>query len=511
MSTHEALLPILAMSGAWKRLRLTGDEKLPRLLVRYVSTAKGYDIYATDLVYVWSERLGFKEILQRAEEEETTIDPNEDPEQFDVLLQKIGEALDGRSGSSVRLGKGLEGADALTAHISVRLPAPLQPLQWTTHLSRQPPESTVNHLLLPLLREESDRESQQQFLLDQIKHKDWALGKLLGKIDSMGVDLATVFPNIAGLRAVRKDGDGNTLAHAAKFIKGAAPFDEKKWLDEAGARSSEAELATTLRAELYNSAKGIETSVSVPDRWWESLTTESLAPPALPAVQSPTIQHQQKRFDQAEEETASESENETGEFERQEMPPESKQREGIEEDAPKPQRKIGVIGGKKPVQSVSAKPSPQEEMDKETESESDQGQAKKVPTGTSPAAAPKARVLGAIGGKTRTRTIKKPSPLDTPETAPEHTAVPAQAERKAEKSTGKKLGVIGGKKQAPSDFTAQDHHQPVTSKQETAVQEPAVPEETEETEEARAERRREELKRRLEAKSKAPTKKKRRF
>jgi hypothetical protein len=214
------------MPQIWQRLPLSSQERaIPPLLFKYCSTPKGYDIFLTDLIHIWSEQLGHKGILKRAYDNETSIDPGEDAEQFDVLLQKIEEALRGSEASSITIRSGLI-ADTLELTIITKLPAPLQPLQWTVCLSKSPQAELTRHLILPLLKSVAEGERREKSLLDSLRGKDWVLGKLLDKIESSALDLSTAFPGTAGLRSAKK---GTIMSQAAKHIKGIAPFDEEAW------------------------------------------------------------------------------------------------------------------------------------------------------------------------------------------------------------------------------------------------------------------------------------------
>lgn len=259
----------------WQRLRLPKREGLPPLLYNYSGTSKGYEIYITDLTLLWSEKLSNRQIRKRADEDDTTIDPSEDSEQFRVLLQKIEEALRSNPGSSMALTSGAN-TDSLELHLTTKLPAPLRPLKWNIYLSKEPLTAATNHLLLPLLREEKDRELRQRTLLDQLKQKDWVLGKLFDKIEAMGIELSTIFPGISGLRGARKQ---TSLAQAAKYIRGVAPFDEQAWLDETNKSSPESRLTSAILREVSgpDSASDQEKVHPPPDGWWESLDIHSTA------------------------------------------------------------------------------------------------------------------------------------------------------------------------------------------------------------------------------------------
>lgn len=263
------------MSLKWERLHSSTEENLPPLLFNYTSTSERYDLYITDLTHLWSEQLNRKAILKRADETNTTIDPSEDPDQFKVLLQKIEEALRGSPESFVALNNGRDG-DSLELVLLAKLPAPLKPLKWSLYLSKEPHSSSTRYLLFPLLREAVGFEARERALLDHIKQKDWVLAKLFDKVETMGIDLSTVFPGTSGLRAGRK---GTNLAQAGKHIKGIAPFDEQAWFDEVSKSSPDSGLAGKLVAQISGADRlNVESLGPAQDKWWNSLPRQGTTP-----------------------------------------------------------------------------------------------------------------------------------------------------------------------------------------------------------------------------------------
>jgi hypothetical protein len=257
------------MSQHWKRLHLSSPDSVPPILYKFISMPKSYEFYLTDLTYMWSERLNHREILQRADDEGTSIDPSEDSEQFGVLIQKVRDALLGVEDSRVVMNPGTR-SDALDVTTITELPAPLKPLKWTLSLSREPSTELTKQLLLPLLKGELEHERRERSLLGHLKEKDWVLGKIFYKIDSSGLDLTTVFPAAAGLRGLNK---GTTLSHAAKHIKGVAPFDESVWRSGFSGEKSGAAIAADLVDQILDSSgsAGLNDLHVAKDRWWGSL------------------------------------------------------------------------------------------------------------------------------------------------------------------------------------------------------------------------------------------------
>ncbi|PKX98221.1 uncharacterized protein P174DRAFT_381560 [Aspergillus novofumigatus IBT 16806] len=559
------------MSSKWRRLHLPRQDGLPPLLLRYSRTLDSYDVYMTDLSNIWTEHMSRQDILNRADEDATTIDPSEDPEQFEVLLGKIGEALSGESGCTASLENGLR-EDSMKLTVSTKLPAPLRPLIWTIYLSKERQSSTSQHLILPLLRAEAGWESRQRTLLDHLSKKDWVLGKLFDKIESMGIDLSTIFPGIAGLRKAHGD---TLLSHAANYIKGVAPFDEQEWLDEVAKSSPDSVVAANLLAEVSGSGetREIERLGPPPDSWWVKLTAtraSTRAPPKRGEATKTAEEKPTKPVSQIDTDTYNDDLDDDDEFERQETPPRLKKAKEPERQSPattattagtdgetdheheptkrrslspqKPPAKkskgLGIIGGKKQIKQKSPTPpppSPPRDLASHEHEATDSGTDHNAQPSPSPPRAPttpqpsgsattasKSRGLGVIGGKKKDPPPQQiPQPSLSPESQEVLTPEPKQ------KGAGK-LGMIGGKARKTTEVPPAASTQ---SRAETTTPPPPAKSESDEvsrrgavrrspspvkpppqeTEQERADRKREELKRQLEAKSKAPAKKKRRF
>ncbi|KAF7170477.1 hypothetical protein CNMCM6106_005149 [Aspergillus hiratsukae] len=529
----------------------------------------------TDLSNIWTEHMSRQDILKRADEDATTIDPSEDPDQFKVLLGKIAEALSGESGSTASLEHGSrEGSMKLT--VSTKLPAPLRPLIWTICLSKEPQSSTSQHLILPLLRAEAGWESRQRTLLDHLSKKDWVLGKLFDKIESIGVDLSNIFPGIAGLRKAHGD---TLLSQAANYIKGVAPFDEQEWLDEVAKSAFDSVVAANILAEVSGPEEtgGIERLGPPPDSWWEKLAATratTQAPPKREKATRTTEKKPTKTVSKMDTDTDNNDLDDDDEFERQETPPRFKkakepereperqspattattagtdgetdhEHEPVKRRSASPQKPpakkskgLGIIGGRKQMKQKSPTPpppspprdlaSPTSEIqeDDATASDSDHNARPVASPPRATTTAPKPRGLGVIGGKK-----KEPPPqqqISQPSVSPEPQEGPPSAPTEPKPKRVGKLGMIGGKAHkasevppsASSQARAKTTSPPPPAKSEsqevsqrgTLKRSPSpVKPPQQETEQERADRKRDELKRELEAKSKAPVKKKRRF
>ncbi|KAJ9255931.1 hypothetical protein DTO195F2_6135 [Paecilomyces variotii] len=501
------------MPQNWQKLPLPAKDGLPPLLFKYISSSQGYEIFLTDLTYIWTERLNRKQVIQRAEEEETSVDPSEDAEQFKVLLQKVEDALCGAEGSSLTLKTGAK-SNSLELITETKLPAPLHALQWTLYMTRGPQRSLTRELLLPLLREEANRERQQRSLLDHLKEKDWVIGKIFDKIESSGLDLSTVFPGTAGLRAGKR---GTTRAQAEKLIRGVAPFDEHGWKNEISKGNVDAELAPRLVKELSDTTGSLDfRSLDLAlDTWWEDVNVGSRAPESRgekkktsKAETAPLKKGKETKHD----------ENSDDEFQRQATPPHLKRAKedpqerpisrsnapsksptvspspSPEKTVPKPKHKgLGVIGGPKPAkreppprppsstasevsEPVHRSPAPEPDLDQETASEDEEDaepQPSLKPQRAEEAQAPKPRPrgLGVIGGKKAAKapTPPSPSPERSQKRAPSATTDVGSASPSSQKLKPRgKLGMIGGGARTKTIPSRPAHDVPASSAESTA-------------------------------------------
>ncbi|OJK03124.1 hypothetical protein ASPACDRAFT_40444 [Aspergillus aculeatus ATCC 16872] len=541
------------MPSRWQRLHVSSSGNVPTLLYQFTFTVDGYELYITDLTYMWSEHLDRKSILRRADEDDTTIDPSEDNDQFTVLLQKIEEALHHDSGHSAALSRGSEGAN-LHLFTTTKLPAPLNPLRWRFYLSQNPHSTTTDHLLLPLVKSEAVWQSREQVLIDQLMKKDWVLGKLFDKLEALGIDIGTVFPGVSGHRPGQKD---TMLSHTAKYIKGVEPFDKDSWIRETNVSfpelSSAANLATEATGSGVGAADRVRNLTAPADGWWKQLSTAVVDSSSDNEPRKPAVEKRQ--FDGGLE-TDTDSGNEDDDdddFEtHHSQDVKSKPWCGAKLNRARDEItvKVGAFNKKTPPSSASevdiperrAKPSipPSRATDSDaTASETDGDDDLSSPPPPKPKApAPVKRGLGIIGGKKKEQPPSLPSSSNRQPSQPPSDQLFESKTQTPPKRPGR-LGVIGGvarstkrtaESQPPTNAASSAKLEHSDDAPEGATAELADPraalsvsqeqkpeltlpaeQEKEESEQQRADRKRDELKRQLEAKAKAPAKKKRKF
>src|SRR5215469_2077977 len=168
----------------------SSSDSTPRLLIRQSHTSDSYSVSLTDLTRVWSEKLGRRDIIKRALNENTRIDPTENPKQLRYLLDIISEPLN-REAGVLELASSPYG-DKLLLRVSARLPPPLNFVSWTYQLAPLPESSLRDDIIKPLWTLANKQQEQIQDLLHRLKEKDHVISKLLDHVESSNNDLTTI-------------------------------------------------------------------------------------------------------------------------------------------------------------------------------------------------------------------------------------------------------------------------------------------------------------------------------
>lgn len=210
------------MTSPWRPIGSV--PQAPPFLVKYEFTNSQYKVFLTDLTHVWAETLERREIIKKALNLDTSIDPSEDNGQFRLLLRKLQDGLEGHEGSHLSLSRRIK-SDELVLHTVTKLPPPWEPLKWPFHLACANAELLTTELLLPCLSQQFMANAQVESLLHILKEKEHVLNKLADKISSDGLDFANLFPGALGSRVGMK----LSREQAGKFVKGLSAFDENEW------------------------------------------------------------------------------------------------------------------------------------------------------------------------------------------------------------------------------------------------------------------------------------------
>lgn len=589
------------MSILWKPLSVsrTADTPLPPLLISATFGIDSYAVHLTDLTHLWSESLDHKAIFQRSQVESTSIDPS-DSDQLQIFLDKIKSGIEGGKDTTSSLSfEDSRGRPDIKLDITVRLPAGLDDLEWSIHLSAAPQSLLTSQLTIPLMEAQHARSQEITNLIEVLNHKDHVIQKLLDKFEEQGTQLGQLFPQVAV-----KGGRKISRAKAEEKVNGLGQFDIETWkkkLDNAKSRD-----VTELLKEVFgggaseNEELHVNTDLSVAnDNWWESRKGKTVdlsggsgvnrsalsksnkenAPSRPSKYSAGTLLYKSTSADLyiSTATDPDESMQDEVEFQVQTTPPRvisprsKKQTPPLDEDesinddddfappsqhakvldriaSPSPQTKppakvkgLGPLGGKKvaaprapspmnedttdeeaasPVKPSPKKSSPEQPARKKKGGLGRIGGKKEPPRPPSPSPReptpppvetpkPKKGKLGTIGGKKKAVTAAAKAPVENAEEPPSSTPPPKDVTTPVKK----KLGTIGGKAKTPAKegSVSFESCQGLVQRGRSANVEEKVPTPPRETSEEHADRRRMELKRELEAKAKAPVKKKRKF
>lgn len=520
-------------------------ENAPKLLVRARYGDSGYEVELTDLSHVWREIVTKEDIIQRASEVGSSIDPGQDKEQFWIFLSKIESALNGDDGTNLSLHAAGDDGAILSVELSAELPHPLPAFVWTLQLDLQPPLETERLLVTPLLHRANHLRRQIDQLVFELEDKDRVISKVCDRLETSGNDLTTVFPGVSNIKTSRKKGQREQLA---KHVKGLADFDYRAWREQHAYRESNESVDDYQLDHVLESlpAPSSVTSSSHAN-WWRNLN------------EHPQSDHRTRKgvsSDPCRQHSHSEQSHEADEvmqnedFQVQSTPPHLKHQTRPEKHA----KQSGSPTSRAPDSTVARQLAiTGDNNDSETEDEEDldvpahkpaASRASPLPPSQPKTVSPSPRKLGVLGGRS---TGKHSESVQA--TPPEAKAVEARPRSKLGKIGGKakamevgpsdpqdpdenedddlssilqtkptKVGMIGGKLEA-SRSADHDETGTVDNKDGTAGVEMRSARATakaespgpRESSQERADRKRDQLRRELEEKAKAPAKKKRKF
>lgn len=215
------------MDATWIPLQPKNTQaNTPPLLVKSVFTRSSYSIYLTDLSRIWHEDLDRRQVIRRALNENTSIDPSEDANQLWILLEKIQSAVRGVEGTACFLEGRQSHGKGLLLRVTAPLPPPLGALQWPIHLALCSQDTLRQELVLPLFGLIYHQKQRSEDLLARLGEKDHVISKLMDKLEASGMDISSVFPSAAAIKASRKL---SQREQAATQVKGLAKFDSQHW------------------------------------------------------------------------------------------------------------------------------------------------------------------------------------------------------------------------------------------------------------------------------------------
>lgn len=546
---------------AWKPLQFSSSAgtHLSPFLISSEFDNDSYLVRLTDLTNTWVERLDRDAIIERSREDNTSIDPSEDDDQLSIFLDriKLGLAVKKDTGTSLEVGTNI-GGDALPdllLHVKVPLPGGLKDLQWRYQLRPQSPKETAHALVLPSLVALQTKRKGVDELVALLGEKDAIIQKLVDTVENQGTDLGTVFHQTAGRPGRRVD-----RKMASEKVNGLKIFDEDSWRrglgsDETGhmwsllnSVFSDEDISSNLFTtncfdeEAYQSdwwdhmhgktvgIVGNEITTSPKDLPKKNTNQGSIPPEDDFQVQStlPHLSRSNPKPDISMDDSTEDDEDDDDDLDapsQHSRTPSQDADDITEDDEPLPSnsRSTDTIEN-----DINDNDTTKDDAIFSPPSKCQQA-PQKSPSPKSPPAKKKGK-LGKLGGK------KASSPSPMPELAPEddsqiansrpkrgmlcrlggkkrETTSTPEVESQGSASSKKKLGMIGGKKAAAGSASHGEETRGRAIKHQTEDEEKT--QETNpplrETSQERADKKREMLKRELEAKSKAPVKKKRKF
>ena len=214
------ILPtFMNMYAAWKLL------EEPSTLFRFCFASNEHTVQITDLSSVWCETLLKEQILLKAQDEDCSIDPSQDDEQYGILVEKLHDCLRSHESPDCSLELSQSGRDvALT--LECALPRPLRPLRWVWRLKFMDQSALRSLVLMPLAASSFVQLQRIERLYQLIHEKDSALANILDKMDSTNLDLTSIFPQAATIRPGRKS---SKKEHILRSVKGLQPFSQQEW------------------------------------------------------------------------------------------------------------------------------------------------------------------------------------------------------------------------------------------------------------------------------------------
>ena len=264
------------MPYAWRPFLLAhSHDGIPPLLVKYHFGPSDYKVWLTDLTYIWTESLDRRQIIRKALDVDTSIDPSEDSAQLRLFLSSIADALRQRPGTNVTFDQS-NSIDQLTLNTLTPLPNPLRPLEWSIVLKLAPQYRFASEFVSPLLSQQHTAKVEKISLLQQLREKDNVISKLIEKMQGDGVDLGKVFPGAVS----SKSAAGHTAPTVvAKSIKDLQEFDHVRWEAQIAKKNDIFKDTRSVLPEIFDGdekADGEGLQITDFGEWWKNVAIRVL-------------------------------------------------------------------------------------------------------------------------------------------------------------------------------------------------------------------------------------------
>lgn len=224
------------------------------------------------MIHIWHESLDRAAIVRRSREGDTTIDPSQGDDQFQIFLAKIKLALEGADGTTLALIINRTTAThrpSFTLKISVALPGGLAPLMWSVQLAAASQTVFRDQFTVPLVQARCVGTQEMASLVKVLKDKDHVIQKLMDKLESQNKDFHDLFPQPGG--RVRKV----DRRQAEERVKGLGVFDVDVWRKDLGLHPLQD--VTQLVGQVFAGEETSEVSDNdgpksdVSEDWWNKL------------------------------------------------------------------------------------------------------------------------------------------------------------------------------------------------------------------------------------------------
>ncbi|GAB7329425.1 hypothetical protein MBLNU13_g01214t1 [Cladosporium sp. NU13] len=246
----------------WKHLR-QNDAQLPSLLVKASFSKNGYSIRLTDLSRIWAEELDKAEIITRARARNSSIDPGEDAEQYDIFIEKLQSSLQQHDNTALALSTTKTGN--LKLYLEAPLPSPLPTFEWEVDLKQMSDRSVGVDLVSPLLQKACLLERHMQQLIAEIQAKDKVIGKITDRLETSGHDLTAVFPG------VKTTGNRSKREKFARHVRGLGEFDEASWSAKIAADNEGLPVSDESTDAILASLPPVHAGKGTQVDWWRKL------------------------------------------------------------------------------------------------------------------------------------------------------------------------------------------------------------------------------------------------
>ena len=549
---------MMANSVTWQKLDI-GQPDGVKLLVKAKLDKHGYQVRLTDLGRIWGEDLTRDKLVLRAADLACSIDPSEDDDQYKILISKLRSTLSQESGTSLILNEqgGSHLGASLDLSVSAPLPGSLPPLKWSFSLQRLPETHVETDLVSPLLVQANYLEKHMQHLIEELRHKDHVISKITDRLETSGNDLTTCFPSTSNIKISRKRSQREQLA---RHVRGLGEFDEEAWKARLSEQADDDAVTSSVLDSIFStlplpSAKRAASATG--GDWWLHLSGHKASNgqrtsghgdrhPDSDEVVTDADRNVSKGYA----ELGHDESMQDDEFQRQQTPPGLRHHSHEPEAAMSVERPtVGISNGANNVvrpEDESTEDEDEDDLDaplKKTNSAPKQRDAREPTRSSTPASSGAVKKLGTFGGARASPSPAKPvsqPPASSPAEKPrprlgalggrakaKHSHEPASSDEAASEQASSaalpakksKMGVIGGKKLRPTDsplhsaeeLSATPEAPGESSPRKSRAVEKGTSPALRETSQERADRKRDQLKRELEEKARAPVKKKRKF